>query len=450
MNVLSKKAYLTLLIGDISALYASVWLTLAVRHFEVPALNTALVHLVSFSVLFLAWFVVYFLAGLYGRYTLLFRRNLPNVLFAAQAINIVIAVLFFFFIPFFQITPKVVLVIYLVVSTLLLYVWRVLIYPHILVRREIGAVLIGTSHELTELADEVNRDPLYPLEFRAIIHPELTSAAEAKHTLRTLIENGTIDAIVADMSNHALDDFLQYIYDLTFIERSAEFIDVRDVYQEVFQRLPLTLIDERWVLRYLSLNEHMLYSASKRLIDIIGALVLGILTLPLYPFIILAIKLESAGPIFYTTQRIGKGGIPFAFHKFRSMTGTDSGTAVLDSKLAVTRVGRILRRTRLDELPQLWSVVTGRLSFIGPRPELPALVQEYRAHIRHYNIRHVVKPGLSGWAQIHARHAHHGVDVDITKEKLAHDLYYIKERSLWLDVYIALLTIRTLVTSKGS
>jgi len=451
MHVLSRKAYLVLLAGDISILYASVWVTLLLRHFELPSTESAVVHLTSFSLLFIAWFVVYFVSGLYGRYTVLFRKQLPNIIFAAQAVNIGIAALFFFLIPVFEITPKTVLVIYLFVSTVLLYFWRVYMFPHIHVRKEIGAVLIGTGIELTELTTEVNRDPLYPLEFRAIVHPELLTDKEAERTLQLLIDSESVSTIVADMSNHSLDNLLPFIYDTTFIKRSAEFIDVRRLFQEVFGRVPLSLIDERWVLRYMSLKRHNVYFVFKRSVDIILSLVLGAFSLLLYPFIILAIKLDSKGPIFYVTKRIGEGGEPFTFLKFRSMTGTDEGQQVLKSMHTVTPVGEVLRNTRLDELPQLWSVLKGDMSFVGPRPELPALVDEYLDDIPYYNLRHLVKPGITGWAQIkHDNHSHHEKDNQATTEKLSYDLYYIKERNLWLDFYIAALTAKTILFKRGS
>lgn len=451
MHVLSHKAYLVLLLGDISILYASVWMTLILRHFSIPSIESAVAHLTSFSILFVVWFVVYFMAGLYGRYTVLFRKQLPNIIFAAQAINIGIASLFFFLIPFFEITPKVVLVIYLFVSTVLLYFWRVHMYPNILVRREIGSVLVGTGTELTELTEEINKDPLYPLEFRAIIHPELSPDEETERTLRLLVENGSVSTIVADMSNHSIDTLLRFIYDLTFVERRATFIDVRQLYQEIFERLPLSLVDERWVLRYLSLGKYGVYSTVKRTIDIFLAFVLGALSLVIYPFIIFAIKLDSKGSAFYTTKRVGFGGKEFTFIKFRSMSGTDSGQQVLKTMNSITKVGAFLRRTRLDELPQLWNVLIGDMSFVGPRPEFPALVNEYRKNIEHYNLRHLVKPGLSGWAQIkHDGHVHHEADTKAATEKLAYDLYYIKERSLWVDIYVAALTIKTIMFSRGS
>jgi len=448
--MLSRKAYVVLLLGDISILYTSVWVSLALRHFAIPTVSDAVIHLASFSLLFIVWFMVYFAAGLYGRYTVLFRKQLPNIIFAAQAINIGLAAGFFFLIPFFNITPKVVLLIYLFVSTALLYFWRVYLYPHILVRRPINAVLVGTGIELNKLIKEISGDPLYPMEFKAIVHPELSTSEETERTLRLLIESGSVSTIVADMSNRSLDTLLKFIYDITFIERSAVFIDVRKLYQEIFERVPLSLVNDRWLLRYVSLEQHTVYTIGKRTIDIIGAVLLGTLSLVLYPFIIIAIKLESRGPIFYTTNRIGMGGRAFKFSKFRSMTGGDEGQQVLKTMHSVTRVGKVLRRSRLDELPQLWSVLKGEMSFIGPRPELPALVIEYRQKIPHYNLRHLVKPGLSGWAQIrHDNHSHGEINIATTTDKLSYDLYYIKERSLWLDFYTAMLTAKTLI-KKGS
>lgn len=451
MHVLSRRAYVILLLGDIGVLYSAVWVTLMVRHLSFPSVESAAVHLTSFTFLFVAWFLVYALMGLYGRYTVLFRKQLPNTIVAAQAINVVIAALFFFLIPLFAITPKTVLAIYLVVSTLLLYAWRVHVFPYLLVRREIGTVLVGTGSELTALTEEVNKDPLYPMEFRAIIHPELSSDEEIKRTLQILIESGSVSTIVADMSNHSLDRLLRFIYDVTFIKRNAVFIDVRRVYQEIFERVPLSLIDDRWLLRYVSLEQRTLYAFFKRIIDVVASVVLGIISLALYPLIILAIKLDSKGPVFYSTERVGLGGKTFRFVKFRSMTGTDSGTEALATSHTVTRVGKFLRRSRLDELPQLWSVLKGDMSFIGPRPELPALVEAYNDTIPHYNLRHLVKPGITGWAQVkHDNHAHHGIDTRATSEKLAYDLYYIKERSLLLDLQVALLTLKTVLFHRGS
>ncbi len=177
---------------------------------------------------------------------------------------------------------------------------------------------------------------------------------------------------------------------------------------------------------------------------------LALISLVIYPVVISAIKLEDGGPVFITQERVGRGGKLIKIHKFRSMTGNDSGNyGENGSNLHVTKIGRLIRLTRVDELPQLWSVILGRLSLIGPRPELPSLVRHYEEVISYYNIRHLIKPGLSGWAQIYGEHAHHGTNVDQTKNKLSYDLFYIKNRQWWLDLSIALKTIRTIVSTKG-
>ena len=136
--------------------------------------------------------------------------------------------------------------------------------------------------------------------------------------------------------------------------------------------------------------------------------------------------------------------------KFRTMTTDDGGVYAQDSENKVTRVGNFLRKTRIDELPQLWNVLHGDLSLIGPRPELPPLVKLYEREIPYFNIRHLIKPGLSGWAQLyHDRHPHHAPSIHETRVKLSHDLYYIKNRSLMLDLVIALKTIKELLSRSG-
>ena len=452
--MLSRKAYVVLLLGDISILYASVWATLWLRFLGAPPVELAAAHLASFSLLFVVWFVVYFVAGLYERYTVLFRKQLPNVIFIAQAINVAIAALVFFFIPFFQITPKTILVIYLFVSTALLYVWRVYVYPHILVRREIGAVLVGTSQELSDLVEEVNKDPLYPLEFRAIIHPELMSEHEAEKTLTSLVESGSVSAVVADMDNHALDAIMKVLYEITFVKGKAVFIDVRKLYQEIFERLPLSLINDRWILHNVSSIPHVAYDILKRVVDIIVGLLLGIVTVLLFPFVALALKIQDGGPVLIHQTRIGQHTKRINLYKFRSMKYSDNGVWIQESTdNHVTKVGAFLRRTRIDELPQVWSVLRGDISLIGPRPDIEGLYENLAESIPFYSLRYCIKPGLTGWAQTKQRYNTGNISpqsLEETRTRLQYDLYYIKERSIWLDLYIAFATIKVLLFRWGS
>ncbi|MCH7870612.1 MAG: sugar transferase, partial [Planctomycetes bacterium] len=159
-------------------------------------------------------------------------------------------------------------------------------------------------------------------------------------------------------------------------------------------------------------------------------------------FVAFAIILEDNGSVLYTAERIGKNGKHIYLIKFRSMSESQEET--------ITYVGRFLRATRIDELPQLWAVLRGDLSLIGPRPEIPCLVELYEQNIPYYNVRHLIKPGLSGWAQIHQGNPpKFGVQYDETELKLSYDFYYIKNRSLLVDLKIALLTVKTLLSRSG-
>jgi lipopolysaccharide/colanic/teichoic acid biosynthesis glycosyltransferase len=174
----------------------------------------------------------------------------------------------------------------------------------------------------------------------------------------------------------------------------------------------------------------------------------GVLALPIMALTALAVRLDSAGPILYCQERVGENGRLFTLCKFRSMrTDAEQGTPVWasDHDARVTRVGRFIRMTRLDELPQFWNVLRGDMSFVGPRPERPFFVQQLEAVIPFYATRHAVKPGVTGWAQVKYRY---GASVEDALEKLRYDLYYIKHRSLLFDLTILLDTVKVIMARK--
>jgi lipopolysaccharide/colanic/teichoic acid biosynthesis glycosyltransferase len=187
----------------------------------------------------------------------------------------------------------------------------------------------------------------------------------------------------------------------------------------------------------------------KRGMDVVVSFVLGILTLIIMPFVALAIKLEDGGVIFSKQQRIGKNNQLINIVKFRTMTVANDGGNWGEVENKVTKVGRFLRKSRLDEFPQVWNVLKGDISLIGPRPEFSDAVKTYADQIPYYNIRHIIKPGLSGWAQIYGDHPHHDTDITKTKNKLSYDLYYIKNRSSMVDLKIALRTLQVLISQRG-
>ena len=265
------------------------------------------------------------------------------------------------------------------------------------------------------------------------------------------MESDELSFIVVDFSDSAVSAALPIIYDAAFRKQQFALVEAADLYEELFDRVPLSLIGYKWVLANISASR--IYDMLKRLIDIVGAVLIGVPSLVLYPFIMLAIRLDDHGPVFITQLRVGRFQRPINIVKFRSMSGNDSGEYDKSGKtrLHVTRVGKWLRILRLDELPQLMNVLRGDLSLVGPRPELPALAHKYSARIPYYNARYLIAPGLSGWAQLrHDSDPHHGVGLAETKEKLSYDLYYLKNRSLLLDLFIILQTIRVLITARGT
>lgn len=450
MTLVPRRDHLLLLAGDLFVFALSLWLALFLRNLEVPEMAFVQLHVVPFLILFGAWVVVFFLAGLYGRQARLFRSRLLATIISTQVINIVIAALFFFFLPVFAIAPKTVLILYLLISSPLVLAWRYF-SPRVRRMRRLKGVLLAAGPDAKRLAEEVASDARYPFSFEYVVDTTTTPPHEVIQHACRVAEEDDIEFLVVDVSDEALQAALPILYDAAFHKSRFAMVNMMDLYQEVFERVPLSLVRYEWVLA--NSNAPYAYDALKRLIDIIAGVFLGTLSLIVFPFVMLAIKLDDGGDVFIEQVRVGKFQKPIRMYKFRSMSGNDGGNYDEKGKsaLSVTRVGAVIRRLRLDELPQLWSVLKGDLSIVGPRPEFPTLAEHYNARIPYYNARYLVTPGLTGWAQIlHDRHPHHGTDVTETKEKLSYDLYYFLHRSLLLDVYILLQTIRIVLTAKGS
>lgn len=215
--------------------------------------------------------------------------------------------------------------------------------------------------------------------------------------------------------------------------------------------LPLESVNASWMIFSEGFHSGTARDVVKRVFDLTVSAGLLLLTLPIILVTALAIKLESKGPVFYTQERVGQFGRPFTIYKFRSMY-TDAEKDGLpqwarQNDARTTRVGRIIRRLRIDELPQLINVFLGQMSFVGPRPERPYFVDELSAQIPYYNTRHSLKPGITGWAQVRFPY---GASVEDAIGKLQYDLYYVKNHSLFLDLMILLQTAQVVVLGKGA
>jgi sugar transferase (PEP-CTERM system associated) len=214
--------------------------------------------------------------------------------------------------------------------------------------------------------------------------------------------------------------------------------------------LQLDSMNASWMILAEGFHQGMLRDTVKRLFDLVVSGAMLAVTLPLMALTGLLIKLESPGPVLYRQERVGQGGRPFTILKFRSMCvdaekdGKPRWAGQNDSR--VTLVGRFIRRTRIDELPQIFNVFFGDMSFVGPRPERPYFVQDLTQKIPYYGVRHTVKPGITGWAQV--RYPYGATDED-AMHKLQYDLYYVKNHSLFLDLMILFQTVQVVVWGKG-
>jgi len=440
-----------LIIGDIITFNIALWVTLLVRYLELPSMERLMLHVPPFLSFSAVWLMVFFILGLYDKHTNLLKKLLVNRILYAQFINVVVAGGLFFIIPF-GITPKTNLILYLVFSTLLLSLWRLQLVPRLSSKQRHKAVLIADGPEAIELADEINNNDRYNYYFIRIIDEQtLLNTQDFEVKIMALMEREKIELIVADPQGKSIRAFLPVLFNISFLHFACTFLDFNRLYEDTFDRVPVNMLQYEWFITNISQSKSAIYDALKRTIDIGVALVLLVPAAVIFPLVALAIKLEDRGMIFYTTTRVGQYNEPITIFKLRTKNGADAGQGALNSTLVDTKVGLFLRKSRIDELPQLINVLRGDLSFIGPRPEMPALAAVYAKDIPYYNTRHFLKPGLSGWAQINNFDVPRGgVDVERTVIKLSYDLFYLERRSLLLDMHIALKTVATIIMRTGT
>jgi len=232
----------------------------------------------------------------------------------------------------------------------------------------------------------------------------------------------------------------------------AMVVDIRTFYEHVVQRLPLSQITEEWLLQTegFSLNTRGSLRRLKRAFDLFLSLMLLIPAAPIMLITALLIRLESPGPVIYRQDRVGLYEKEFTVYKFRSMrTDAEKNGAVwaAANDARVTRVGKFIRKVRIDELPQIWNIIKGDMSFIGPRPERMTFVKQLKEHIPYYSLRHTVKPGLTGWAQVCYPY---GANEEDARHKLEYDLFYVKNISILLDIHIIFKTVGVVLFPKGA
>ncbi len=288
-----------------------------------------------------------------------------------------------------------------------------------------------------------------PVEKQILTHPASQTVIGRIQHLPQIVEQYQVTTIVLAVTENVDGNLYQILADC--MQYGIEIMPMSVLYEELTGKVPVENIGDQWSVSMPL--EHpgtrLVWHAAKRAFDLIwafvGLLVLGILL----PWICLAILLDSGRPIFYTQERVGRYGRQFTVHKFRSMivkAEQDQAVWARDNDPRVTRIGRFLRKTHLDEFPQFWNILKGEMSVVGPRPERPEFVEELAQEIPFYRVRLAVKPGMAGWGLIHQGY---GASRRDALEKLQYDLYYIKHQSFWLDLYILWRTAIDAVTMGG-
>jgi len=417
-----------LLAGDFVLACFALVLTLFLgfgKHFSKEILY---LHSLPFSILYLFWFVVFYIFGLYDLNSI--RPRVEFLLRLAEAffICLLTGAAFFYLIPLFKITPKLNLFINILIFTLFVFFWRrifCLLFSSVYQQK---IAFLGKNKLAEVLAKEFQAAPHLGYRFISFLNTHRPLLPQLKNKkIDSLVLVGDITPRLAQELYHSLP-------------LKINLFDFSELYESIFKKIPIDFIDQHWFLKNLKEGQKVFYDKIKRLEDIIGACLIIILTIPCWVVIPLLIKLDDGGSVFYRQERVGKNKKVFWLWKFRTMKPDSEKRGIQwaqkDDK-RVTRVGKILRRTHFDELPQMINIFKGDISLVGPRPERPWFIKKLERQIPHYHLRHIIKPGFTGWAQINFRYARTVMD---SHEKFQYDLYYIKNRSFLLDIGILLKT----------
>jgi len=444
---ITKVKKITLLFGDIIILYLSLWLALYLRYWPNFQMVIWKYHFLPFTLLYAAWLLIFYISGLYdlnlAKNTLAFYA----ILFRAISTSTVVAILFFYLIPFFGIAPKTNLVLNIIILTILIYLWRQIFNRLIKSPALLNNVLIiGNNKETEQLIGYVKENPQLGYYIKKMISEKDTKLVS--NLIETVVKE-KIQTIVTVPDPRNDGTLVRNLYHC--LPLKITLFDLPKFYERLTGKIPVSVIEETWFLENLMDAQRSVYEIFKRFFDLIFGLILGLTTLPLYPFVALAVKLDSVGPIFYRQKRVGQDNKIFNIAKFRSMVQNaekNGAQWAVKNDPRTTRIGSFLRKTRLDELPQFWNVIKGEMSFVGPRPERPEFVfgANMERQIPFYQIRHLVKPGLTGWAQINFEY---GSSYEDTIEKLQYDFYYLKNRSFLLDLSIVLKTLKIILSREG-
>ncbi|MFY9493256.1 MAG: sugar transferase [Minisyncoccia bacterium] len=456
-----------ILMGDILFLYLALLATVYLRYSGVSGLASSnyttadffYIHAQAFTPLMLVWLVVFYIHNLYeitsAKNTLEFYGGLARSLI----VNFLAAVLWFYFAGSSEVAPKTNLFIYFAVFSLLFVLWRGQINRILKKNLLVKTAVVSWDERGAVLAIKLNQNPQIGYKVDFLVGPQQAFANQIHHQHLPQILNPPRQVDIASLVNS--QGIRAFIIDDKFLDQSSltsslynfvghvEVANLSKFSERVWRKVDLNNVDHVWFLNNFASGRRTFYEGVKRVLDFGVVLALFIPSAALGVLVAVLTKLEDSGPVFYKQVRVGRQGRSFTLVKFRTMrTDAEAGGAqwTTPNDARITKVGRLLRKTRLDELPQLINILKGEMSFVGPRAERPEFHELLTKEIPFYDRRYLVKPGLTGWAQINYTY---GSSVEDTREKLAYDFYYLKNRSFIFDVGIILKTVNIVLAGLG-
>jgi len=440
---------LILLGGDISVLYFSLYLTLIIRYWGEYSEKVWSSHFWPFTAIFIFWIIIFYIANLYNlnlavNNAKFYRLGARSLVIAGLA-----AVAFFYLTPQIGIAPKTNLFIFIIIFAALFYLWRNFYnwsLKSYLPKANIG--IVGYNNLAAEIAHEFENKPHlgYNLSFIVDDANQNLPGVKPIAELEALIKNNKLNTIILSHDPHQSENLRTALFNC--LSYQINYVSLPNFYETITGKIPLDSVNQMWFLENLNENGKIWSDRAKFVYDFILALLIAAITLPFWIIIAVVVKLESSGPVFFIMERMGKNNKIFKLIKFRTMKeeGNDrSPTRAGDAR--ITGFGRFLRKTRIDELPQMINILKHEMSFVGPRPERPELAANLEKLIPFYAQRTLVKPGLTGSDQISGEY--HSPSREDSLKKLQYDLFYIKNRSIYLDLSIILKTVATVISRGG-
>ncbi|HRY36390.1 MAG TPA: sugar transferase [Candidatus Magasanikbacteria bacterium] len=449
-----------ILFGDLILLYLSLFLALLIRYQQHPW-NRFSELLSDFLPLFLIGAVIFYIASLYD----ISKKRSWGELLQASLLSCLAWMFFGFAYFYFQQSPvgspKTILFLTAVFYAFLTALWRQ-IHLHYLAKNVLNTktIIIGITPASLETAEILHREPERGYELCGFVEndPDKKLSSELSvypvfSTISALKEKcKKINLIVFCPENTGKEELAAEIYTEFF--SGAGISNLSDFYEKLFGRLPPFVFSQTWFLNNLPEQEKKIYDRVKIILDYGAAVLMGLFFIITFPIVAFLIKTTSQGPLFFTQTRTGIFGKSFKMYKYRTMRALNSDGSAETSgpqyaqkkDVRITAVGKFLRATRIDEIPQFINILKNEMSLIGPRPERPEFVEELIKALPYYRLRHLTKPGLTGWAQLH--NSYYG-SIEENLKKLEYDLYYIKHRSPMLDLMIILKTVAVVLKMMG-